>query len=103
MARRDDGGPTAKGMALRDWFAGQALIAYGSSPRVMDKAFDGWVENGGKRPTCIADFLAGLAYEVADSMLAERAKPRKAAAPSLVKAPHPSAGSPGGFEMAEED
>lgn len=64
------------GMSLRDYFAGQAIIGYMSNARTMDKAIDDWKENGGMRPHCIADFFAGLAYEVADKMIEAR-KPKK--------------------------
>ena len=86
--RVDDGGPAYPisyvpeeadfeehhGMALRDFFAGQALAGYAANARVMDKAIDDWDAFSGNRPTCVAEFLAGLSYEVADAMLAERAK-----------------------------
>lgn len=61
-----------EGMSLRDWFAGQALVGYAANARVMDKAIDDWNNGHGVRPTCVAEFLAGLAYEVADAMLAAR-------------------------------
>lgn len=67
MSKKDDGGTAfpheyrdgdvlieCPGMTLRDWFAAQAL------------------------PTCLINFgydqAAGMAYQVADAMLAERAK-----------------------------
>lgn len=72
MSAHDDGGPAFPrlsdtrsgefpGMTLRDWFAGQALVgmmAYRSA--------------GGP---VIAALHASAAYEIADAMLAERAKP----------------------------
>ena len=52
---------TSGGMTLRDWFAGQALAGFVA--RVPYGAFP-------------ADFIvASQAYQIADAMLAERAKP----------------------------
>jgi hypothetical protein len=77
----EDGGPAfpnaysmsaVPGMSLRDYFAASALQGYASSRRLMDKALDDWDQNGGRRPICVADFFAGLAYEVADAMLKAR-------------------------------
>ena len=71
--RADGGGPAfpveewdAPGMTLRDWFAGQALV--GIAP--------GIVEHRGS-----AQLGAGVAYEFADAMLAERAKVERGQAP----------------------
>lgn len=63
-----------EGMSLRDYFAGAAIQGYAANKRVMDKAIDDWQESGGSRPICVAEWLAGMAYEVADAMLAERLK-----------------------------
>ena len=63
---------TIDGYTLRDYFAGQALVGYASNKRIMDNAIDGWQNSGGERPTCVAEYLAGLAYEVADSMIVAR-------------------------------
>lgn len=63
-----DGGPafpfpalntlaSSSGMTLRDWFAGQALVAMLSGDKCE-----------------YADLLARFAYRQADAMLAERAK-----------------------------
>lgn len=57
---------------LRDHFAAAALQGYSSNARVMDKAINEWDDGRGPRPTCIAEFLAGLSYEVADMMLEAR-------------------------------
>jgi hypothetical protein len=68
---KNDGGPAhpvytgnpehwQNGMALRDWFAGQALptvAAYDSNPDVFE-----------------AEWIASRAYSIADAMLAERDK-----------------------------
>lgn len=61
-----------QGMTLRDWFAGQAVTGQLSNARVMDTAIDDWTERGGPRPICVAEWIAGLAYEVADKMLQAR-------------------------------
>lgn len=60
------------GMTLRDYFAAKALTGYAANARVMDNAIDGWTESGGQRELCVAEYLAGLAYEVADAMLKAR-------------------------------
>jgi hypothetical protein len=51
------------GMSLRDWFAGQALA--------------GIMGDAGMRPSGVHEFahLAERLYQLADAMLAERAKP----------------------------
>jgi hypothetical protein len=49
-------------MALRDWFAGQALVVIGAHGRIGDA------------PPSAS--IASMAYQVADAMLAERAKER---------------------------
>lgn len=51
------------GMSLRDWFAGQALIAIFSGA----ERNDGWDEKTAK-------VNAGFAYELADAMIVERQK-----------------------------
>lgn len=53
------------GMSLRDWFAGQALAAFGTwSPAPYNSTQEA------------ADLVrAKRAYEIADAMLSERAKP----------------------------
>jgi hypothetical protein len=64
------------GMTLRDYFAASALQGYGQNMLVMNNAIEGWKDTGrgGQRETCIAEYIAGLAYEVADAMLAAREK-----------------------------
>ena len=59
---------------LRDAFAIAALQGYGQNMIVMSNAIEGWKETGrgGTRETCIAEYIAGLAYEVADAMLKAR-------------------------------
>lgn len=58
------------GMSLRDWFAGQALVALMSNP--------GWVkgldEVVGRAGCSFKASLAANVYAVADAMLAERTK-----------------------------
>ena len=54
---------TNVGMSLRDWFAGQALIA----------VFAGAERNDGWGDTT-ASINAGFAYQLADAMIAERNK-----------------------------
>jgi len=70
---RDDGGPAFPcwsekdnhGMSLRDYFAGQALAAM--LPTIQVKDWD-------NKDEAIVAHVSGLAYEIADAMLAERAK-----------------------------
>ena len=50
-------------MTLRDWFAGQALIGIITCVHARDLGF-----------SSVADVIAGHAYQLADSMLAEKAK-----------------------------
>lgn len=50
-----------QGMSLRDWLAGQALA--------------GWMASFGPDDGVKASGVAQLAYELADAMLAARAKP----------------------------
>lgn len=74
MTNKNTGGPAfpmhpnmhpadeCKGMTLRDWFAGQALVQLLSSNYVAD------CETG----RIYTKFYAETAYEIADTMLAER-------------------------------
>lgn len=58
------------GMALRDWFAGQAIVG-----ALMEVRVPGWNGDGiGDRGRGEASALAAAAYVIADAMLAERAK-----------------------------
>lgn len=70
MTTKNDGGPAfpgavnhaaPPGMSLRDWFAGQAMIA-------ITNGGNGWVS-----PADIT-YLASRAYEVADALISEREK-----------------------------
>jgi len=80
MSKENDGGPAfprpvseskysddifhvEQGMSLRDYFAGQAMIALHSSE-----------QRGGKWTSESAVYCAKNAYELADAMLAERKK-----------------------------
>ena len=89
---RDDGGsafPVAgydvelaarePGMSLRDWFAGHALSAFGAWSPAPPEAAD--------------KIRASRAYEIADAMLAERAKPM------TIRTINPA--EPGGTDPAE--
>ena len=59
-----DGHWPEHGMSLRDWFAGQALAGlYSSSAKVMQPEMDG-IKG--------IQFVASVAYQIADAMLAER-------------------------------
>jgi hypothetical protein len=54
------------GMTLRDWFAGQALPAVCADNEVLEMS-----QQPGRRWT---ETVAGVSYDLADAMLAERAK-----------------------------
>lgn len=56
-----DDAPGQRGMTLRDWFAGRALVtvaAYDGNPDVFE-----------------AEWIASRAYSIADAMLAARSQP----------------------------
>lgn len=57
------------GMSLRDWFAGQALAGMIANPDF------GQPTDEARRLGKFASKAATLCYELADAMLAERAKP----------------------------
>lgn len=69
MSAHDNGGPAFprddwnngyEGMHLRDWFAGQALA--------------GWLASFPSDTAVKAEGVARFSYQIADAMLAERAK-----------------------------
>lgn len=65
--RSESAFPTAgyeRGMILRDWFAGQALVAWLST----------FAHSKGPEADMDAESFAADAYKIADAMLAERAK-----------------------------
>jgi len=55
------------GMSLRDYFAGQALLALHN-----DKSLGGTLAAAKETGESITDFIAGTAYEIADAMLEAR-------------------------------
>ena len=57
---------------LRDEFAMAALTGLYASEYAVRKAASDWVENGGHRESCIAEWFSGMSYEAADAMLKER-------------------------------
>lgn len=57
-------------MALRDWFAGQALAALVS----RESSMDGCAQLAEVYKKSVAEVVAKATYEYADAMLAERAK-----------------------------
>lgn len=61
----------ASGMSLRDWFAGMAL-----SQLVSLAAEDGWFDDA-KKGAASALLIAMASYNVADAMVAARAKEAK--------------------------
>lgn len=66
----DDLYPAYPGMSLRDWFAGQAI---GTVMEVCrnDTGIRDELQSGGN----VSRYFARKAYQIADAMLAERAKP----------------------------
>lgn len=69
-----DGTNAVDGMSLRDYFAAQAGATMYANSWLVEKASSDWVENGGNRPTCVAEWFSGMAYEFADAMLTQRSK-----------------------------
>lgn len=76
MTDKKDGGPAypgigeqgghqvhKSGMSLRDYFAGQALVAHG-----------GWLEKQPSNDPSVSWVVASRAYAIADAMIAERDK-----------------------------
>lgn len=69
MSKQDDGGPAFplewegfRGMSMRDWFAGQALAGMLSSNHFTPSGFG------------FEEFMAKKAFNMADAMLAARAR-----------------------------
>lgn len=60
------------GMSLRDWFAGQALVGMCANPE-MGKIIN-WLIYAAAGKEQSLNGVAETAYEMADAMLAERAK-----------------------------
>lgn len=71
----DDGGPAFpsprayKGMTLRDYFAGQALIAYLSAENAR-----AIVVLAKEQGHTVAEVISATCYQMADAMLKERSK-----------------------------
>lgn len=59
-----------RGMSMRDWFAGQALVGLLSAPIGKVELR----EHAGTRTGRSAEYVAALAYGFADAMLKERDK-----------------------------
>lgn len=84
MSRKPNGGPAfppgttsdsrPTGMSLRDWFAGQALIAYLGGTSSSAESAEAAMIVMEKRGESIHQFIASGAYAFADAMLAERSK-----------------------------
>lgn len=77
MSATNDGGPAfpvaygphsgESGMSLRDWFAGQAI-----GPLMASDGVEMHVLKGGIKIEDLPDFLAPIAYQIADAMLRAR-------------------------------
>lgn len=68
----DDANLGQRGMTLRDWFAGQFAAAMVGDPH-STAVVSGMADKENARPT---DAMAGIAYDLADSLLREREKVR---------------------------
>lgn len=55
-----------RGMTLRDWLAGQAMIA------IMSQKYSAKLSREASPELCFDEALAKHAYEIADNMIAER-------------------------------
>lgn len=64
------GEAAAKGMTLRDWFAGQALIGF-TSNQAMTREMNNTAK---ERPHEVASDYATMCYTIADAMIAHREK-----------------------------
>lgn len=72
-----DGGFTEvreQGMTLRDYFAGQALSGL-VGRAAFDQSAEDMLMKQGIKPEQIDDFMAMLAYDFADAMIANRKSP----------------------------
>lgn len=86
----DDGGPAfpvekpigfggqsfAKGMSLRDWFAGQAAAAISGTSCATEAAADNFGKAAAAADASPPELVAAMAYKLADAMLIERSKQR---------------------------
>ena len=63
-----------KDMTLRDYFAAKALVGYAANARVMDSVIQNSEFDRDQLNINVSKSLAGLAYKVADAMMAERSK-----------------------------
>ncbi|MCI0359013.1 MAG: hypothetical protein L0211_11085 [Planctomycetaceae bacterium] len=61
----------AEGMALRDWFAGQALAGVFANANFLQAVLEGGT------PQNRMSILASSVFEIADAMLKEREKPKQ--------------------------
>lgn len=55
-----------RGMSLRDWFAGQAIAGFAGN--------QSWLVGVASKDANLAGTIARACFEIADAMLAERAK-----------------------------
>lgn len=66
-----EGGGAANSMNLRAHIATEVMAAMYSNEFLLQRAVADWDQNGGRRPTCVAEWLAGMACEAADQLLLE--------------------------------
>lgn len=71
MSEKNDGGLAHPNLTMRDYFAGQALIAV-ASEMMRDSITTQTL--AGRHNMGVDEVIAATAYEFADAMIAERAK-----------------------------
>ena len=79
MADRSDGGPAFPG-TLRDWFAGQALAGLVSVVQTPEGAAM-LEKSAAEKAQTVEAFTTRATYQLADAMMAERAKVERGQAP----------------------
>ena len=72
------------GMSLRDWFAGMALQGVLGSHANLENHM-AMIETSQKKGVMCSEFVAVVAYELADAMLKERDKKRESILDEMVK------------------
>lgn len=63
-----------KGMTLRDWFAGQALVGVSSVPAFHTIIIEAQIKRPGREKATVGECVAYYCYDLADAMLKARNK-----------------------------